>query len=310
MDTRDLMVFLKVYEYSNMTKAAHELFMSTQGVSKIIIKLENHFQVQFFQRTATGLTPTEEAHIFKANAQKLLDDFWKVQQTFSGVLSVEHKKTLKIATTTGVFRYVTLKFVNDFHKKYPHINLEIIEQLDPTVNELLWNEVVDLAFNSAPINLFKFDADLFSSHKYCLLLHHSHPLAQKETIAYADLKDYPLAIIRSFHYHMNALYQANITPNIVYETMDINFLNEVAENNHAICISIDFVAISRLGSNTVIKFFEDEKCTWDSYLITKKNKTLNTETLLFKDFALSWIQKHKTTLFPASEIADKEKIKE
>lgn len=298
MNTNDLIVFLKVYEYKNMTKAAQELFLSTQGISKTIMKLENEFQVTFFQRTPSGLIPTAEAHQFKINAQKLIDDFSNLQQTFSEQYIETNKKTLKIATTTGVFRYVTLKFINDFQKKYPYISLEIIEQLDPTVNELVWNEVVDIAFNSAPVNLLKYDADLFSSHHYCLLLNKSHPLAVKEAISYTDLKDYPLAIIRSFNYYINELYQANITPNIVYETMDINFLNEIVEQNHAIGISVDFAAFSNLGPNSVIKPFTNSNCTWDSYLITKKNKKLTPETLLFKEFALSWLKQNKTILYP------------
>lgn len=83
MNTKDLIVFLKVYDYKNMTKAAQELFLTTQGVSKTIMRLENEFQVIFFQRTSSGLIPTTEAHQFKINAQKLIDDFSSLQQTFS-----------------------------------------------------------------------------------------------------------------------------------------------------------------------------------------------------------------------------------
>ncbi len=299
MNTKDLIVFLKVYDYKNMTKAAQELFLTTQGVSKTIMRLENEFQVIFFQRTSSGLIPTTEAHQFKINAQKLIDDFSSLQQTFSSQPTKTNKRILKIATTTGVFRYVTLKFINDFQKQYPYIGLEIIEQLDPTVNELVWNEIVDIAFNSAPINLLKYDADLFSSHHYCLLINKSHPLSTKEFISYTDLKDYPLAIIRSFNYYINELYQANITPNIVYETMDINFLNEIVEQNHAIGISVDFAAFSNLGPNSVIKPFTNSNCTWDSYLITKKNKTLSSETVLFKEFSLSWLNQNKHNLYPS-----------
>ena len=60
------------------------------------------------------------------------------------------------------------------------------------------------------------------------------------------------------------------TPNVVYKTIDITFLNEIAAANQGIGISIDYVARPFLGSNTVLRYFEDEDCTWDSMMITKK----------------------------------------
>lgn len=184
MEIKDLEIFMKVYEYQNMTKAAQELFLSPQSVSNTILKLENEFNVILFERTTSGSLPTQEAIMLRANAMKLLNDFETVMGTFSGIY--EKKKIVKVASTTGVFRYLTLDFLNQFYEKYPFIRLDIIEQLDPTVDELLWNDVVDVAFNSAPINHVKFDAIPFSSHKYCCILHKSHPLSLKDKIVYSE----------------------------------------------------------------------------------------------------------------------------
>lgn len=291
MEKKDLEIFLSVYDYQSMTKAAQALYLSPQSVSNTILRIEDEFGVSLFDRTAAGSFPTQEAELLKGNAQKLIDDYMAIEETFSG--GKDSKKILKIASTTGVFRYLTLDFIEDFCAKYPFIKLEIIEQLDPTVDELLWNEAVELAFNSAPVNYVKFDAMPFSSHKYCCLMHHSNPLASKEKIKYADLKGQPLAMIGSFSYYLNRLYKENFTPNIVFKTIDITFLNEIAENNQAIGISIDYVARPFLGKNSVIRYFEDDDCTWDSMLITKKNKRLSMEALLFKTFALEWVSKRQ-----------------
>lgn len=45
MEIKDLEIFMKVYEYQNMTKAAQELFLSPQSVGNTILKLENEFNV-------------------------------------------------------------------------------------------------------------------------------------------------------------------------------------------------------------------------------------------------------------------------
>lgn len=75
MEIKDLEIFMKIYEYQNMTKAAQELFLSPQSVSNTILKLENKFNVILFERTTSGSLPTQEAIMLRANAMKLLNDF-------------------------------------------------------------------------------------------------------------------------------------------------------------------------------------------------------------------------------------------
>ena len=82
------------------------------------------------------------------------------------------------------------------------------------------------------------------------------------------------------------------TPNVVYKTIDITFLNEIAAANQGIGISIDYVARPFLGSNTVLRYFEDEDCTWDSMMITKKNKPIGVAKQIFIDYALEYVKKH------------------
>lgn len=85
MEIKDLEIFMKVYEYQNMTKAAQELFLSPQSVGNTILKLENEFNVILFERTTSGSLPTQEAIMLRANAMKLLNDFETVRGTFSGI---------------------------------------------------------------------------------------------------------------------------------------------------------------------------------------------------------------------------------
>ena len=50
MDTRDIRCFRLVYEERSINKAAHQIFITPQGLSRIIVKLENELQTQLFQR--------------------------------------------------------------------------------------------------------------------------------------------------------------------------------------------------------------------------------------------------------------------
>ncbi len=52
MDTKDLRCFCRVYEERGINQAAKQLFISPQGLSRIIAKLEAELQVALFKRSA------------------------------------------------------------------------------------------------------------------------------------------------------------------------------------------------------------------------------------------------------------------
>lgn len=60
MDTRDLKVFVAVYETKSITRAAKDQFLSPQGCSKIIQKIEGELGTSLFARNHFGVAPTPQ----------------------------------------------------------------------------------------------------------------------------------------------------------------------------------------------------------------------------------------------------------
>ena len=59
MNTKDLKCFQAVYEEKSVSRAARRLFITPQGLSKIIRQLEEELQASLFVRTARGMEATE-----------------------------------------------------------------------------------------------------------------------------------------------------------------------------------------------------------------------------------------------------------
>lgn len=290
MDLKDLNVFLAVYEYRNMTQAAKALYLSPQSVSNIISKLETFFGVTLFTRTVSGSEPTHEAYLLKTNAQKIIDDFERLESTFSA--SELNRKVLKIGAILGVFRYLTIDFIKAFYERYPSIKLDIIEQHEFVIEEACWNETVELIINGCNINLTKFDTYPLYSCKYCVIINKEHPLAKKESIAFSDLNNIPLGLLRCTDYHLSKFYNTDFIPNILIVTSDMDYLMDIAESNTGISVSIDYFYTKHPSRKTVVRYFDDESCTWNCAILVKKNKKLSEEALLFMDFATDWISSH------------------
>ena len=124
MDERLLGCFVKVYESGNIHKAAEKLFVTPQAVSKMIKKLEDELGRELFTRSPQGLSPTMYAHKLYSAANVILSECSRIKSEFhESATNATH--TLHIATTYGVPKYLTLKFVTDFYDLYPDIHLDL-----------------------------------------------------------------------------------------------------------------------------------------------------------------------------------------
>lgn len=73
MNTDEARYFLAICEYKSLTQAAHELFISPQGLSRSIKRFEGKLGVRLFVRTGTGMVPTEVGKRLAEYLQKMVD---------------------------------------------------------------------------------------------------------------------------------------------------------------------------------------------------------------------------------------------
>lgn len=301
MDSKDLKAYLAVYEYRNITRAAKSLYMTSQGLSQLIKKLEKELEVELFFRSTLGVIPSPYGEVFYEKAKDLLMEIENIKGIVKGK-GVERKKVLNVASTYGVLAYLTVDFILDFHKNYPDIELDIHEVPDNTVEEDVWLDRVDIGFLVGPIDVIKFNAELFTTHRHCLVINKEHPLAERKYINHIDLINQPIALIgrsfRPYHNNLNRFLKKGVKPNILLETSEIEMTHQVAHLNKGIGISVDFSAFSNPYSNTVILPFKDyEDWTWDTYIVFKKGKMVKREAEIFRDFAMEWLNNNKNRLF-------------
>lgn len=300
MDTKDLKAFLAVYEKRNISNAAKQLFITPQGLSKIIKKLEQELEVQLFYRNTHGVFPTAHGDILYKNSLVIIEYLEGIKHGIK-MEGNENKKILKVASTFGVMDYLTVDFILDFKEEYPDIQLDVLEGTDKLIDKNMQEEGIEIGFIAGPVDITKYNAEIFSSHKHCLVINENHPLAKKDKIAYNDLDNEQIALegrnFKPYYNNMNRFLKANVKPIILMETTEIALTHKIANMNKGIGISVDFAAWSNPYSNTVIKQFEDEECVWDTYFVYNKGKILSPEAECFKKFAFNWLETHRDDLF-------------
>ena len=72
MNTKELQYFMKVCEEQSINKAAGKLFITQQGLSRVIANLEKNLNVKLLERNARGVFPTEEGQYLYEKCEKLI----------------------------------------------------------------------------------------------------------------------------------------------------------------------------------------------------------------------------------------------
>lgn len=297
MDLQSLEAFCVVYEEGSVTKAAKKLFMSQQGLSKAIIRLENELGRSLFKRSNRGVTPTEYARSLYPKASKLSAIITSIEDG----TSLPDRSELHIATTTGFLMSVGLEFINEFERDHSTIDLHIEECSDLRVAEQIDAGSAEIGFMAGPIDFDKYDGQLLLRHRHVIVVNEQDELAEKDAVSWRDLEGKVVALMSRSHAPYNSilsqLLKVGAIPKKLIETSEGYVGFDLAANNEAICISTDLHAFKWARGNVCIIPIYDEYYSWDVSLITSKNELISEAAQALIDFSLQWTKKHHNKRF-------------
>lgn len=288
MEIRQLKYFSEVYKYRNFSRAADACFISSQGISMAILRLEEELSCKLFTRTAKGLQPTPQGEFLFARAQQivaLLDEcetYFKEGANKDGFLSV--------ILSLGTIEEFAGVPIAQFKEKYPDVHLDIQETFDVICDSSVENKVVELALTVGPIDKKKFDHELLFSSRHALIVHKDHPLANRESISVMDLQDVPVTVLRettkTYQVFRDACHRAGFEPNIGILADNILLVYYMAEMNQSVGISTIALANRLSRPNLRAIPFDDPVFNWNIYLIKLKNSMLSPEARAFETLLL------------------------
>lgn len=143
MDYRDA-VFLCVAEQLSFTKAANALHISQPAVSRHIKELEARYNTTLFERSGNKIYLTKAGetvyNAFRGIAQQYRDLDFEI-----GRLSSSISGEFKIGASSTISQYVIPSIIASFHKRYPKIQIYLINGNSFDMEKLLLDHQIDLA---------------------------------------------------------------------------------------------------------------------------------------------------------------------
>lgn len=294
MNIKDFNVFKTVAEAGNLTKASKLLYMTPQGVSKIIKNLENECDCELFLRTANGMELSECGKHFYEYAAQAEEQYHEMRNEILRIKQKEHG-VVDLLSAYGILRLVTPECLWDFKNKYSEIEFHYRECPDKQVERWFHNGEGNVAFSLAPCDEEMYDVLELESFPIKLLVNEKHPLARKQTVTIQDLKDEPLYIeSREFKIHdkiVNKCREAGFEPNIRFESSGFSLCHKMVKDNKGISVTVDFISddMRRADDGMVLIPFSDGVYEWKICMLTRKGEVSGNGVDIFQKHVKNWM---------------------
>ncbi|MEC4293938.1 LysR family transcriptional regulator [Adlercreutzia shanghongiae] len=304
MELQNLEAFCVVYEEGSISKAAKKLFMSQQGLSKAIIKLEKEFSKPLFTRSNKGVVPTDYARALYPKASRLS----AILNSIEDDSSLPEREELHIAATSGFLMSVGLEFINEFERDHSTIELRLEECSDQRVAEQVDSGSAEVGFMAGPIDYEKYRGELFLRLRHVAVISERDTLARKESLTWKDLDDEAIALMSRSHAPydliLSQMLKEGAAPKRLIETSEGYLGFDLASKNQAICISTDLHASKWARGDVRIIPIYDDYYSWDVSLITCRREKPGNAAQSFIDYALQWIKQHRNERFTWEHTVD------
>ncbi len=149
-------IFCCVAEHESITLASEKLFISQPAVSQSISRLEETVGCALFIRTPKGVKLTSEGRLLYQYASAGVASFSEGEHRLTAMLRLDIGE-ISIGASDMTLEFCLLPYLEEFHKKYPNINISITNNPTPQTLELLKQGKIDFAAVSGPMSTPELD---------------------------------------------------------------------------------------------------------------------------------------------------------
>lgn len=230
MDVRSIACFVAVAEELHFRRAAERLHLTQPSLSQRIRALEHELGTDLFVRDRRSVALTPAGGAFLEPARRAIENARIAKEQALRATRGETGR-LRLGFTVIAFYGLLPEAVQAFRRRYPDVDVELVELNSPSLETALMTGTIDFAILHPPLAHADLAVHILPDEPMMLALPDSHPLAARNVIPIRALKDEPLLIAPrsigpSIYDRVIALFQSQgITPRIVQEVTPMTTLS-------------------------------------------------------------------------------------
>src|SRR5512137_2063024 len=234
VDVHALRVFSEVVRHQGFTRASRTLRLTQPAISKIVAGLEEELGTPLLVRERRRIRLTDAGQVVMARAQRILDDMRVLEEEVQEVAGLRRGR-LRIGTPPIVGVAFLPPLLAAFHAAHPGVALELREEGSRQIEELVRAHELDVGAIVLPTDERAFETLPFVRDQLRAVLHPSHPLAHRRSVALRELASTPFVLYRpefALHGHiLDACRRSGFQPTVVSESSHWDFIVAMVASN-------------------------------------------------------------------------------
>ncbi len=193
MDDFRLKVFITAARTLSFTRTAERLFISQPAVSKHIGELESQYKVQLFVRRGSRLELTGAGETLLACAERLADDYRRMQYEMS-LCADAPVGELRLGASTTIAQYLLPPILARFTTRFPGVRVAMMSGNSDQVEQALGGHGIDLGMVESLSRRQGLHYTVFAPDELVLVARTGGPYSRTESITADELREIPLVL--------------------------------------------------------------------------------------------------------------------
>lgn len=270
MDYKQLQCFLKVCEAGSINKAAEQLFLSQQALSKSMRNLEQELGVSLLVRTPGGVRLTPAGELLQQRAAAYLEDH---DDIIRQLRQIHAGPQLRIGFFMGLLQELPPHFFAGFMDAHPEVQFHFHSYTDNETSRSYQNYGCDLVITTSPLTSGTFVELARLQTPIGIMLARTHPLASRPQLCLRDLADTPLITLntenRSQTQLIELLHEHGLTPDTILGDADGDLLSDLL---HRGFVSFYAGKRSALPPDILFRTIEGLDLKWEFFIYGKRSR--------------------------------------
>lgn len=189
MDLSILRRFIHIARVGNYTRAAEDLHVAQPALSKQMKRLEEEVDAKLFERSGRGIKLTAEGHTLLRECERILAAWGQARQSIQEVASLGHGHIRLITFVTFAF-YLLPKFLVDFIRAYPSLDIEIEQAINEPVVQQVIERHYDAGIAVLPVGHPRLGELPLYVEESALIVNRKHPLYGRREIHASEVGEH------------------------------------------------------------------------------------------------------------------------
>ena len=287
MNIYQINCFVTVCRFMSFTKAANQLFISQQGISKIVNRIETELQVSLFTRKNANLELTDCGKLFLNSSLIILREYNSVTEQLN-LMKCQKDIVMNIYLPMGMMGIFPMDELNLFRESHQNVNINLHQATDVECEDALINGKADIAFCALPLSSELFTIHKKKSHPVYFLMSKKNPLAKSKYLTVNDLQNTRFITIDADNKSGNAFIErcekSGFKPNVSMRSSNTQLIYELCQKDAGVSF---YVGNPKNVPKELAIVPEEPQNTWDVALVTLSYRN---QSPIVEEFIKSFLQ--------------------